>query len=60
MEMKLYKLEYNVDFESIIKVIKNPGRLHLGNALIKAGYFKKLDNVFDKVLGFNKSAYVKK
>ena len=60
MGMKLNKLGYNVDFESIIKTIKNPGRPHLGNALIKAGYFKKLDDVFDQVLGFNKSAYVKK
>ena len=60
MGMKLNKLGYNVDFESIIKTIKNPMRPHLGNALIKAGYFKKLDDVFEQVLGFNKSAYVKK
>ena len=46
MEMKLNKLGYNVDFESIIKAIKNPRRPYLGNALIKAGYFKKLDDVF--------------
>ena len=59
MGIKLYKLGYNVDFESIIKTIKNAGRPHLGNALIKVGYFKKLDDVFDQVLGFNKSAYVK-
>ena len=60
MEMKLNTLGYNVDFESIIKAIKNPGRSHLGNTLIKAGYFKKLDDVFDQILRFNKSAYVKK
>ena len=39
MEMNLNKLGYNVYFESIIKTIKKPGRPHLGNALIKAGYF---------------------
>ena len=58
--MKLNKLGYSVDFESIIKAIKNSGRPHLGNALIKAGYFKKLDDFFDQVLRFNKPAYVKK
>jgi len=60
MEMKLNKLGYGVVFESLIKAIKNPRMPHIGNALIKAGYFKKLDDVFDQVLGFNKSAYVKK
>ena len=60
MGTELNKLEYNVDFESIIKTIKNPGRPHLGNALIKAEYFKKINYVFDQVLGFNKSDYIKK
>ena len=59
MGMKLNKLRYNVDFESLIKTIKNPGRPHLGNALIKVGYFKKLDDVFDQVSGLNESAYIK-
>ena len=60
MKMKLNTLGYNVDFESIIRAIKNPGRPHLGNAVIKVGYFKKLDDVFDQILRFNKSANVKK
>ena len=60
MEMKLNKLGYNVDFELIIKSIKNPRRPSIENALIKAEYFKKLDDVFDQILRFNKSAYVKK
>jgi len=60
MALKLNKLGYNIDFESIIRTIKNPGRPHFGNALIKAEYFKKFNDVFDQILGFNKSAYVKK
>jgi len=60
MGMKLNKLGYNIDFESIIKTIKNPGRPHVQNALIKAGYFKKVDDVFDQVLGFNKATYINK
>ena len=60
MEMKLNKLGYGVVFESLIKAIKNPRMPHIGNALIKAGYFKKLDDVFNQIIGFNKSAYVKK
>ncbi len=39
MEMKLNTLGYNVDFESIIKAIKNPGRPHLGNTTNKSRIF---------------------
>ena len=60
MGLKLNELGYDIDCEAIIKNTKNPGRPHLGNALIKAGYFKNLNEVFDQVLGFNKPAYIKK
>jgi len=60
MGLKLNELGYDIDFEAIIKNTENPGRPHLGNALIKAGYFKNLNEVFDQVLGFNKPAYIKK
>jgi len=60
MGLKLNDLGYDIDFEAIIKITKNPGRPHLGNALIKAGYFNNLNEVFDQVLGHNKPGYVKK
>ncbi len=60
MGLKLKKLGYNIDVDSIIKNVMNPGRPHLGNELIKKGYFKDLDEVFNKVLGLNKPAYIKK
>ena len=41
--LKVNKLEYNVDFESMIASLKKPGRPHVGNLLVKAGYFKTLD-----------------
>ena len=60
MGIKLNELGYDIDFEGIINNIENPGRPHLANALIKAGYFKNINEVFDQVLGFNKPAYIKK
>ena len=60
MNIKFNIFGYNIDFESIIIDIKSLGIPHKGNVLIKAGYFKKHNNVFYQELGLINRLSLKK
>jgi predicted metal-dependent phosphoesterase TrpH len=58
----LQKLGYDVHYEEIHKNLdthnKSIGRPHIARLLIEKGYFSNIKEVFDKLLGTNKPAYV--
>lgn len=63
---KLNKLGYKITFEEIQleseKTSENNsiGRPHLARALIKKGYFRNINDVFEKLLGNGKPGYVER
>ncbi len=59
MVKKLNNLGYNIDFEDI-KDNKTIGRPHIAREMIKKGYCKSMEEVFDRFLGYGKAAYVER
>ncbi|MBP2654958.1 MAG: hypothetical protein H6Q73_2527 [Firmicutes bacterium] len=61
MVAKLCELGYQIKYERVLKLAQNAtsvGRPHVAAALIEAGYFFSMADVFNTLLGKNMPAYV--
>ena len=59
---KLRQMGYNISMEEVEKLALGEmiGRPHIAKVLVQKGYFSTTKEVFEKLLGFGKPAYVKK
>ncbi|WPX08063.1 PHP domain-containing protein [Anaerocellum danielii] len=59
---KLRQMGYSISMEEVEKLSSGEmiGRPHIAQVLVKKGYFLSTKEVFEKLLGFGKPAYVKK
>ncbi len=59
---KLRKMGYDISIDEVEKLSSGEmiGRPHIAQVLVKKGYFSTTKEVFEKLLGFGKPAYVKK
>jgi len=59
---KLRQMGYNISKEEVEKLALGEmiGRPHIAKVLVQKGYFSTTKEVFEKLLGFGKPAYVKK
>lgn len=55
---RLDELGYHIKLESCMNEGKTIGRPHVAKALVEAGYFKTVQEAFDKLLHFGGPAYV--
>lgn len=63
MIKKVNSLGYDIDIDEIVDNTNDKnsiGRPHLARALIKKGYFKNMNEVFDKLLGNGKPGFVER
>lgn len=60
MGEKLSILGLKFNYESHLKKQESPGRPHLADLMIRAGYCRDMSEAFDNWLGHDKPAYIKK
>lgn len=64
MVKKISDLGYEISFDEVLKTAgenyNSIGRPHIAQVLINKGYFKDIPEVFDKLIGSGKPAYVQK
>lgn len=63
MIKKLNSLGYNIIFDDICEVAKDAksiGRPHVARVMVKYGYCKSIEEVFEKFIGYGKPAYIER